>query len=275
MARKNLPRVLLRLLSSLHGSSFVPDRLSIALEKVIAVFRRTGIRYGIAGQGILFAQDNHRRVFFSNRQRGFSLYRGGILAREKFIFKSYCLQNIAFGIDDVVFDCGANSGDLFLKLSKMIRAENYFAFEPNPDDFRVLGMNLNGKANLFDLALGNVNSELSFYTATSRGDSSLVEPGKWDEKISVSVIRLDTFIADRGIESIKLLKIEAEGFEPEILEGLGGMLHKCEYVAVDGGYERGRDREQTFTTCTNYLISNGFEIIDVFFPWKRALYKRK
>ena len=44
--------------------------------------------------------------------------------------------------DDVVFDCGANSGDLFLRLSKLIDSNNYYAFEPNPLDFKVLNFNL-------------------------------------------------------------------------------------------------------------------------------------
>jgi hypothetical protein len=72
-----------------------------------------------------------------------------------------------------------------------------------------------------------------------------------------------------------LLKLEAEGFEPEILEGLDIMIQRCEYIAIDGGYEKGENCEQTFTSCTNYLLSNGFKIIDIYFPWFRALYKRK
>lgn len=139
----------------------------------------------------------------------------------------------------------------------------------------MLKNNVKRSENLFDMALGNVDSELVFYTATSKGDSSLIEPEVWTEKIVVQVIRLDSFIEEKQIPSIKLLKLEAEGFEPEILEGLGNMLDRCEYVAVDGGYERGVDREQTLTTCTNYLLSNGFEMVDIYFAWSRALYKRK
>jgi hypothetical protein len=72
-----------------------------------------------------------------------------------------------------------------------------------------------------------------------------------------------------------LLKIEAEGYEPEILKGAGKMLERCEYIAVDGGYERGVKCEQTFTTITNYLLKNNFEMKDIYFPWHRALFVRK
>ena len=203
------------------------------------------------------------------------MYRNGINTREEFIFESYCLYNIDFKKDDIVFDCGANSGDLFLKLSKLINADNYYAFEPNPADFNVLRVNALGGEKFFNFALGNVDSELTFYIATSGGDSSLIEPKTYDEKVIVRVVRLDSFLVERKIDSIKLLKLEAEGFEPEILEGLGSMIRCCEYVAVDGGYERGKDCEQTLTTCTNYLLANGFEMTDIYFPWYRALYKRK
>ena len=61
------------------------------------------------------------------------------------------------------------------------------------------------------------------------------------------------------------------GYEPEVLLGAKDSLKICDYVAVDGGYERGL-KEQTFTEITNYLIKNGFEI-DIYFPWNRALLK--
>lgn len=123
--------------------------------------------------------------------------------------------------------------------------------------------------------MGNIDSELNFYIGTSGGDSSLIEPERYDEKVIVRVARLDSFMIERKIDFVKLLKLEAEGFEPEILEGLGAMILRCEYVAVDGGYERGKNCEQTLTTCTNYLLANGFEMIDIYFPWCRALYMRK
>lgn len=264
-----------KILNLLHLSNSFPIYLSVALENTITVLRGKGVRFGVDKEGSLFAKEKNRKLYISNSKRGFWLYRKGICVREDSIFKSYCLQNIKFKQDDIVFDCGANSGDLFLKLSKLISADNYYAFEPNPADFNVLRSNALGTKNLFNLALGNVDSELTFYIATSGGDSSLIEPKTYDEKVTVKVVRLDTFMVERNINSIKLLKLEAEGFEPEILEGLCTMIRRCEYVALDGGYERGKDCEQTLTTCTNYLLANGFEMIDIHFREHRALYKRK
>ena len=86
---------------------------------------------------------------------------------------------------------------------------------------------------------------------------------------------MESLIKDLDINKIKLLKVEAEGYEPEILEGIGSMLKKIQYIAVDGGYERGIINEQTFTDITNYLLHNGFEIIDINFVHYRALFLNK
>jgi FkbM family methyltransferase len=211
---------------------------------------------------------------FSNLFRGFTLYRNGIKKRGKFIFSSYCLQNITFNKNDVIIDCGANYGDLFLELKKFIKPSNYIAIEPNPSDFEILKLNASNST-LINKALGNFNAVLPFYVSTERADSSLVKPKYFDKIIETRVTRLDTLIKDLNLNKIKLLKLEAEGYEPEILIGAGKMLKRLEYIAVDGGYERGKHNEQTFTTITNYLLNNNFKIIDICFPSYRALFKKK
>lgn len=124
--------------------------------------------------------------------------------------------------DDIVIDCGANSGDLYLSFCHMIQPNNYIAFEPNPTDFEILKENLSSDCRAYNLALGNADTELDFYVASKTGDSSIVEPSVYDEKITVKVSRLDTYMVENAISGVKLLKIEAEGFEPEILEGALG-----------------------------------------------------
>lgn len=77
-----------------------------------------------------------------------------------------------------------------------------------------------------------------------------------------------------AIERVKLFKLEAEGFEPEILRGALAVLDRIEYVAIDGGYERGVDCEQTFSHQTNLLTEHGFKMLDVNLKWGRALFHK-
>tara|TARA_B110000483_G_scaffold224595_1_gene283516 strand:+ start:559 stop:960 length:402 start_codon:yes stop_codon:yes gene_type:complete len=95
------------------------------------------------------------------------------------------------------------------------------------------------------------------------------------EIINVPVIRLDKLIDELNIDKIKLLKIEAEGYDPEVLEGLGDKMRICQYIAVDGGYERVVKSEQTLKIISKHLLNNGFEMMDIYFPWCRALFVNK
>ena len=60
---------------------------------------------------------------------------------------------------------------------------------------------------------------MSFYLSSATGDSSLIEPASFTEKIDVRVTTLDIFDQENNIKKCKLLKLEAEGSEPEILNG--------------------------------------------------------
>ena len=262
-------------INKFHNSVFAANYISVFLENCIARLRhKKQIFHYNKKNNIFEVCEGSIKRKFSNKVRGFSFYRNGIKQRGKFLFSSYCLENIIFNKNDIVIDCGANFGDLFIGLENLILSSNYIAIEPNPSDFEILKLSTYNSI-LINKALGNENKILPFYVATEDGDSSLVEPRKFDKIIDISVVRLDNLIQELKIKKIKLLKIDAEGYEPEVLEGAGNMLEKCEYIAVDGGYERGPSCEQTFTLITNYLLNNGFEIKDIYFPWFRGLFRKK
>ena len=106
------------------------------------------------------------------------------------------------------------------------------------------------------------------------GDSSLVEPKDYTDIVKVDVKRLDDVLVSLKLEKCKLFKLEAEGFEPEILRGAEKFIEICDYVAVDGGRERGVNAEATLHIANNFLMKRGFEMIDIHGPYHRALYKK-
>jgi len=91
------------------------------------------------------------------------------------------------------------------------------------------------------------------------------------EVITSKAVCLEKFIDAR----IKYLKLEAEGAEPEVLDGLGDKLKLVEYVTADLGYKRGLNSESTLAPVTNYLLQNGFELIDLRGVRLCALYHNK
>ena len=68
---------------------------------------------------------------------------------------------------------------------------------------------------------------------------------------------------------MKLLKIEAEGAEPEILMGIKNNLSKINYIAIDVSAERGENNSFTITECVNFLSKNNFKFLNFFIEGKK------
>jgi FkbM family methyltransferase len=183
------------------------------------------------------------------------------------------LDQISFDASDIVVDCGANYGDLSLVLKERLDPENYIAFEPGDDEYECLARNVPG-ARVFKKGLSNFSGVTTFYLSSAGGDSSIIEPESYTRKVEIETTTLDVIMDELQLKSVKLLKLEAEGFEPEILYGANRFLNICEYVAIDGGNERGKKKEETFSSQTNFLIRAGFEMVGVFLPWQRALFRK-
>lgn len=174
------------------------------------------------------------------------------------LLKSYCIdKNIIFK-GDTVIDCGANVGELNVALKNRGIQVNYIGFEPDPETFNCLKLNNPEKNNtLFMNALSNRKSEEKYFIDSDGGNSSLVDFGK-SESITVSAITLDSLNIDY---EIRLLKIDAEGFEPEVLSGALKTLDYINYISVDYGHERGVKEESTIVDVNKFLYSNNFELI--------------
>jgi FkbM family methyltransferase len=195
-------------------------------------------------------------------------YEYGVKKRAKGLADCYFLNEIEFDDGDIFLDCGANVGDLKIWFDLNNIKINYVAFEPSPTEFDCLKENVK-PCTVYNVGLWNEVGELEFFVSSQGADSSLIEPVSFDEKIKVPVDRLESYVNS----TIKILKLEAEGAEPEILEGLGDKLSLIEYVSADLGYERGVKCESTLVPVTNYLLEYGFELVNVSHGRICALYK--
>ncbi|MDG2030438.1 MAG: FkbM family methyltransferase [Phycisphaerales bacterium] len=197
-------------------------------------------------------------------------YVRGIRRRSESIHKAYSLGLIDFRGGDVFLDCGANVGDLKIWFDLNGVEVDYIGFEPSPQEYACLSENVAPSA-AHNVGLWNAPGDLEFYVSSQGADSSLIEPPDYDEKIVVPTRRLDSYITG----PIKCLKLEAEGAEPEILEGAGEALKFVEYVAADLGFERGVAAESTLAPVTNYLLARGFELVHVTKSRLCALYRNR
>ena len=187
------------------------------------------------------------------------LYNLGIYARIDHLLEEYLVKNISLDIDknDVIVDIGANIGEFSLGINKLLKTENIISIEPDPTEFAVLQRNLNDfkKIKIYNYALSKKNSEMTFYLNNNSGDSSL--DNKSENKIIVKTKTLDHLLKDE--KSIGLMKLEAEGHEPEVLEGSEETLKKTKYITVDVGPER--NHKSTFDSVHLILTKSNFQIL--------------
>ena len=175
------------------------------------------------------------------------------------LLDSYCLNKFEINPNDTVVDCGANVGMFYLALKQFEKKFNYYAYEPDANVFKCLELNLKNCDNikLFKKGLSSRNGNASFYINSSSGDSS-VEKFNSTQVDTIELVRLD----NENHQNIKLLKIDAEGHELEVLVGASNLLNKIEFICVDMGSEKGEAKENTATSVINFLYSNNFTLVE-------------
>lgn len=195
-------------------------------------------------------------------------YSKGLVNRAKDLGNVYSLNLINFEKGDLIFDCGANVGDLKLWFDDQQIEINYVGFEPSPIEYKSLKKNIY-PSTAHNIGLWNCNSNIEFFVSSTFGDSSFIKPENFTEKIIIPSKRLDEFINQK----IKLLKVEGEGAEPEIIEGIGDKLGLVEYISAELSCER--LGEATFSPVTNYLLNRNFEVVNIYPKRISILFKNK
>jgi len=145
--------------------------------------------------------------------------------------------------EGIFLDIGANIGEFSIAAAAKFKGINIVAFEPDPVAFACLQFNielsnLTNRVTIINAALSDKSGIFPFYIATKNADSSFVEPKSFTEIIKVKSYRADQFMQENKIKSILFLKMDAEGFEPEILTGFGRRIYDISFFAIDVGPER-------------------------------------
>ena len=128
---------------------------------------------------------------------------------------------------DVVLDIGANIGLVTFILSSIVGSEGLVhAFEPNPEMCLLIEQAIarNSVKNivLHHVALGAKDGDLTLYVPSGNaGAASLITARQVPDSktMIVPVHTLSSIMADQPIDHIRLVKLDVEGFEPEVLRG--------------------------------------------------------
>ncbi len=155
-------------------------------------------------------------------------------------------------------DVGANIGAYTLVASESPAAQ-IVAFEPHPATFSRLQANVarNSRPNveLVCAAVGNQRGTIAI-TDTPGSSTTHITASDEPRSLTVQMLRLDDFLLDRGLHPT-LIKIDVEGFEGEVLEGLGARIGDVQILLVEiNGL--GEQRAQGATSLTSMLRRSGF-----------------
>lgn len=179
--------------------------------------------------------------------------------------------------DLVFFDIGCNVGSYLRLVEPILNNENIYAFEPNKRLFRRL-KRLFPKVNLFDIALSDENKIAEFkipiikgLEKNSRGTLRTDYSEKNEECFiseKVLVQTFDSWILDKNILKIDLIKIDVEGNEMNTLRGAKESIHKFKPVLLVEMEQRHHNENlknlveeiESWGFKTHYLNRKNFEL---------------
>jgi FkbM family methyltransferase len=150
----------------------------------------------------------------------------------------------AFLQDDGTFiDVGANIGPHTLFIAASRKKSKVLAFEPHPEIFRQLQLNisLNNLPNVEarQLAVGDTQSTVILFaqelSAYNRGLSSVVSNYDLDgteRAIHVPQITLDSFVESNSFPKISVIKIDTQGSELSVLKGAHDVISHDKPVII-------------------------------------------
>ncbi|MAQ62791.1 MAG: hypothetical protein CMA48_00500 [Euryarchaeota archaeon] len=238
--------------------------LSLIINKTSGKFFSSLVNFFFSDKGKIYFEndlyiykDKENKLFYTNKRVLRPTFGFEELVNE--LGEDYLLQFISILENDLIVDCGANIGEFYHSIRKKQKNINYIAFEPDPRTFRCLELNLKNQkgVQLFNSGLGSSNTELSFYISEDGSDSSFINPGV-NEEIKVDSTTLDSY----KFGKVKLIKIEAEGYEPEVLFGAKETIKNTTFITVDSGPERGVEGKTTLAKVIDFLYENGFKLIE-------------
>jgi FkbM family methyltransferase len=180
---------------------------------------------------------------------------------------------------DVVVDCGGNIG-LFTAISFDLGASRVLSFEPFKENYELIKKN-NPSAEVFELAVSNKSNETLelLWTPTGNGGHTVIQseydreaPGHFEHKnIYVKTITLDDIIKNNYLDHIDFLKIDTEGSEIAIVEGLSDEnLDKIRCISLEYHHAVFNFDEKIYENFQKRFLNRGFNT----FTWILDSYTR-
>lgn len=169
----------------------------------------------------------------------------------------------------ICLDIGANIGYYVLLESKIIgNAGRVIAIEPSPQNYNCIKKNLelqeSRNVEAFNFAAGDIDGNIRFFiNERSNGCKVLLEGEKIPNRPGfityVPIKRMDDFLNEKGIEKIDFIRMDVEGYEWNIFQGMKNTIRKSKPI-IQLEVHKGRMGNETTKIFFDFFKTNGYEV---------------
>ena len=181
----------------------------------------------------------------------------------------------------MIVEAGAHTGTDTAAMARRWRRAQIHAFEPVPDVYDRLEGRTRQFANVYrySIALAASAGTEQMYVSggESDGSSSLLAPDdhlrshpgvRFDQQISVETSTLDEWSASRGVPTVDLLWLDAQGAELDILRGGQGLLPSVTAIYTEVSILANYKGGVLYPELYEYLLTAGFVAVSVQIAWE-------
>mgnify|MGYP006100167543 CR=1 FL=1 len=193
-----------------------------------------------------------------------------------------------------IFDVGAHFGETARLFYKNFKIKKIHCFEASSINFNVLKKNVEKKnltkiCELNNFGVGHHNYD-SYINQTEESSSSTINDFNLDskyfkkklkilniksvdnfyKKIPIKIISLDSYILEKKIKKIDILKIDTEGFEFNVISGLNNCHQVVKLIYFEHHFDDMIKKNYKFSDINQILLNFGFKKV-----YKSKMYFRK
>jgi FkbM family methyltransferase len=212
---------------------FFEKKISLIKKNKIIKIKSTDGNFGSLGIVVRDFDDFYKTILPTTDQNGSEIIDFTIpkfhklLNNDEFFFHDICepitvtniyLEKANLKGGETVFDIGTYCGTQTVFFSKLVGSKGrVFGFEPDPDSFKSLSINLNNHSlkNVISLNYGvySTDGEVGF-----NGGGAMAASVSLDSNSKISVRRLDSIANEFNLKQVDFIKMDIEGSEIDVLD---------------------------------------------------------
>jgi FkbM family methyltransferase len=162
--------------------------------------------------------------------------------------------------NDIFYDIGAYHGLYTCIIADTLPDEHIIAFEPNPKNHTKLDQNLeinDISPRTYQVCLSNDNGSIPFELNESQ---SSVQPDQVENQYKCDTHKCIDLIESKNLPTPNVVKMDVEGFELEVLEGMGNIISEVDQFFIEFHYPSMQKYGSEPESIIKILKQNGFNI---------------